>query len=119
MNIFDNKDINAVETILNGSDDYCKSLIDTSRARLYLELTKSKDESDYEQVIKNGEESLMEFPNDGEILGLIARAYYRLGEKDKAYDIYSQAVQLTRNSFIWRNAKEDCGIDRMLEEGQC
>lgn len=119
VSIFDSKDLSMLENTLNEADDYCKSLIDTHRAKLYLELSKSDSDEDYRQVISNGEKSLSDFPDDGELLGLVARAYYNLGENEKAYEIYDKAVHLTRNSFIWRNAKEDCGIDRMMEEIPC
>lgn len=118
QDIFDDKDIIAAENLVDGADDYCKNLIDTYRAKLYLKLTNSTSDSDYENTIDYGEELLKEFPEDGEILGLIARAYHRLGKHDESYEIYSRAVHLTRNGFIWRNAKQDVGIERMMEEVQ-
>ena len=111
-NIFDDKDIKAVKSLVNGADDYCKNLIDTYRAEIYLKLCNSE----YQNAIDFGEEILKEFPEDGEVLGLVARAYYNLDETEKAHEIYDRAVHLTRNGFIWRNAKQDIGIERMLEE---
>ena len=68
-------------------------------------------------IILDGTNFLNEYPNDGEIMAYIAEAYYQLGKKEKAYEMYNQAVQNTRNGFVWQYAKKRSGIDKMIEEG--
>ena len=116
VSIYDDKDMESLESILNDADDYSKTLIDTYRAELHLELSKSENGEDYKKVIDNGEAILLKFPQDGEILGIIAKAYFHLGENEKSHELFRKAVDLTRNGFVWKEAKEYAGIDRMLEE---
>ena len=117
INIYDNKDVEIVEKILQESDNSYETLIDTYRAKLWLSINKSKVSEDYEKIILDGTNFLNEYPNDGEIMAYIAEAYYQLGKKEKAYEMYNQAVQNTRNGFVWQYAKKRSGIDKMIEEG--
>ncbi|WP_406535724.1 LicD family protein [Methanobrevibacter sp.] len=119
VNIYDEKDFDKAADILNGANDYCNSLIDTYRAKLLVKLHNSNSDEDYKQVIAEGNDMLIDFPEDGEILASIAEAYYHLGDDKKAHDIYSDAVNHTRNGFVWRDAKQYVGIDKMMEENQC
>ena len=117
INIYDNKDVEIVEKILQESDNSYETLIDTYRAKLWLSINKSKVSEDYEKIILDGTNFLNEYPNDGEIMAYIAEAYYQLGKKEKAYEMYNQAVQNTRNGFVWQYAKKRSDIDKMIEEG--
>ena len=56
------------------------------------------------------------YPNDGEIMSYIAESYFNLNNIDKAKEFYDNAVHNTRNGFVWKNAKQNAGIDRMKEE---
>jgi len=109
--------VEIVEKILQESDNSYETLIDTYRAKLWLSLNKSKVSEDYEKIILDGTNFLNEYPNDGEIMAYIAEAYYQLGKKEKTYEMYNQAVQNTRNGFVWQYAKKRSGIDKMIEEG--
>ena len=119
VNIYDNKDFDKATDILNDADDYCNSLIDTKRAKLLVKLHYANGDDDYKEIIDEGNQMLSDFPDDGEILASIAEAHYRLGDSEKAHEIYRNAVNNTRNGFVWRNAKQQVGIDKMLEEYQC
>ena len=56
------------------------------------------------------------YPDDGELMSHIAEAYFNLNDMENAKKYYQKAVHNTRNGFVWRNAKENVGIDRMAEE---
>lgn len=116
INIYDNKDVERVEKILQESNETCETLIDTYRAKLWLNINKAKDSKDLEKIIVDGNNFLEECPNDGELMAYIAEAHYQLGEQEKAYEMYNQAVQNTRNGFVWQYAKKHSGIDKMMEE---
>ncbi|MBE6511749.1 MAG: LicD family protein [Methanobrevibacter olleyae] len=115
--IFDNKDIETVENTLNKAEDYCENLVETYRARLWLELNKL-NEKDYNLIIDEGNKMLEDFPTDGEIMAYIAEALYNIGEMDKSSKMYYEAVHNTRNGLIWKDAKKYVGIDRLAEDVQ-
>ena len=119
VSIYDDRDLESLESFLNDADEYSETLIDTYRAKLHLQLSISESNEDYMKIINDGEAILSEFPEDGEIMNILAKAYFHLGEKEKSYELFKQAVDFTRNGFVWRDAKEFAGIDRMLEEGRC
>ena len=94
----------------------CEDLIDTYRASLWLAGKKANEDKDYEKIIAEANEMLKEYPEDGEIMAYIAAAYYMMGDNEKAKKMYAEAVENTRNGFVWQFAKKHVGIDRMLEE---
>ena len=114
--IYDDYDIDAIENLLNDVVEDCENLVDTYRARLWLNIKKAENNTDYEKVISKGSEMLIDYPKDGEIMAYIAEAYYHLGNVEKATEIYDEAVHHTRNGFVWQYAKRYVGIDRMAEE---
>ena len=67
-------------------------------------------------IIEQGNGMLEYYPHDGEIMAYIAEAYFNLGNIEKSTELYEMAVNNTRNGFVWRNAKEKVGIDRMAGE---
>ena len=115
--IFDNQDIETVENTLNNADDYCKKLVETYRATLWLESNKL-NEKDYKLIIEKGNKMLEDFPTDGEIMAYIAKALYYLGNIDQATQMYDEAIHNTRNGLVWKDAKKYVGIDRLAEDMQ-
>lgn len=114
--IYDDFDVETVERTLENVFDDCQDLIDTYRARLWLMGKKASDDKDYEEMIDVANKMLAEYPEDGEIMAYIAGAYYMLGDQENATKMYAEAVENTRNGFVWQFAKKHVGIDRMLEE---
>ena len=114
--IYDDYDIDAIENLLNDVVEDCENLVDTYRARLWLNIKKAENNTDYEMVISKGSEMLIDYPKDGEIMAYIAEAYYHLGNVEKATEIYDAAVHNTRNGYVWKYAKGNDGIDRIEEE---
>ncbi|WP_406536010.1 LicD family protein [Methanobrevibacter sp.] len=112
--IFDDSNVAEVNSLLNNIDLDCVNLIDTYRATLWANLKNSKE--DYENIIKKGNEMLIDYPDDGEIMSYIAEAYYKLGNLEEATKMYDKAVHNTRNGIIWQKAKEYVNINRLGEE---
>lgn len=114
--IYDEHDVNLVGELLNNIPQDYNNLIDVFRATLWFKLKTAKNDEDYEVIIKQGHDMLKYYPEDGEIMSHIAEAYFNLDNIEKAKEMYSIAVNNTRNGFVWRNAKEHVGIDRMAGE---
>lgn len=114
--IYDDKDINAVKNLLNDIPEDYENLVDIFRATLWLKLKTAQNDEDIESIIKQGTDMLKYYPNDGELMSYVAEAYFNLGNIEKATEFYDIAVNNTRNGFVWRNAKEKVGIDRMAGE---
>ena len=114
--IYDNKDVNALGELLNRIPEDYKNLVDVFRAKLWLKLRTAENDEDNELIIEQGNDMLKYYPEDGEIMSYIAEAYFNLGNTIKATEFYDMAVNNTRNGFVWRNAKEKVGIDRMAGE---
>ena len=49
-------------------------------------------------------------------MAYLAESELKLGEKEKAEDLYNRAIHLTRNGIIWEKAKESVGLERIEEE---
>ena len=114
--IYDDHDANAVEDLLGSTPQDYIHLIDVFRATLWHELKTAQIDKDYQDIINQGEDMLKLYPEDGELLSYIAEAYFSLDDFEKAKEFYELAVNNTRNGFVWRNAKEKVGIDRMSME---
>lgn len=110
--IFDNNDVETVKDLLTNIPEGYENLVDVFRATLWHDLKNEK----YESVISRGSEMLELYPDDGEVMSHIAEAYFNLNDMENAKKYYQKAVHNTRNGFVWRNAKENVGIDRMAEE---
>lgn len=114
--IYDDYDVNRVGFLLNNIPNDCNHLVDTFRAILWYKLKTAKTDENFEFIIENGYKMLDLYPNDGEIMSYIAESYFNLNNIDKAKEFYDNAVHNTRNGFVWKNAKQNAGIDRMKEE---
>ena len=56
------------------------------------------------------DESLSYYPEDGELIRYKAVLCRDRGDEEEAERLYGEAVNLTRNGFVWREAEELYGI---------
>lgn len=107
--IYDEKDIAKVKHIISELDNEQLQLLDVCRAKLWV----LKQENKWHELQKQSSEAVDLFPFDGEVLAYKGLAEYHLGNKAEAKKIYEKAVWMTRNAFVWDDAKMLFGIDRI------
>lgn len=109
--IYDDKDVQAVEQLLQENKTYADSLLDGARARLWCMMQNAREEADYEGLLDEARRQIERFGADGELQRFEAYALYQLGRLEEFKDKYEEAVQGTRNGYVWKEAGELFGID--------
>lgn len=108
--VYDEKDADKVKNILEENRGRYGELIDFKRAELWLIRNGAENDNDFSRLIVKAEDALNMFNNDGELMAYKAAGLYGLGKRDEAKASYIEAVNNTRNGFIWKEAKELFGI---------
>lgn len=101
---YDLKDLNRVETLLNNSGELFRNLPDYELGKLWVMSRKAKTNHEFEAIIDKVLSLKDKFYNKGEFLRYSANAYYMLGELDKSEADYLEAIENTRNGFVWKEA---------------
>ena len=108
--VYDDKNVTAVEAILSGGPKYSE-LLDFKKAELWVLYKTASTKNEFEKLIKRAQALLDVYEADGEIQRFAGYGFYQLGNREKAEELYLEAVKNTRNGFVWREARELLGID--------
>lgn len=114
--IYDYDDVDRIKELLREAKSEWKELLDYGRAELWLNDRLAESELDWQQQKTRAEKWNQIYPEDGEVMAYLAESELKLGEKEKAEDLYNRAIHLTRNGIIWEKAKESVGLERIEEE---
>ena len=109
--IYDKKDIQLVENILQENTQYSHMIPDYARGELWVMCQKANTNADYEKLLKEAKDRVALFVDDGEIMRYEAYALYMLDKKDESKEKYIDAIQRTRNGFVWKEVNDLFGID--------
>ena len=105
--IYDEMDTDILKSVLEAHPEYEDAVPDYAFGVLW----KLAKEEKYEELKTKAEAYLVKWGRMGEILRFKALATYHLDGKEASYDIYLEAINATRNGYVWKEAKELCGID--------
>ena len=83
---------------------------DYVKAELWIGLQNSNLIEDIVDVEEKALSALDKYGRDGELLSFYAEALYRQGKINAAKTIYKEAIENTRNGFVWRAAKDLFGL---------
>lgn len=114
--IYDFDDVDYIKELLRETKPEWKELLDYGRAELWLNDRLAESELDWQQQKTRAERWNRTYPEDGEVMAYLAESELKLGEKEKAEQLYNRAIHLTRNGIIWEKAKESVGLERIEEE---
>lgn len=113
--VYDFKDVLKVKEVMAKYPEY-EEYLDMYRSLLWIKEKEATSADEYKEIISIGNEALKMYSFDGELMAFVAEALLNLGEKEKATELYDEAIHNTRNGLVWNKAKESVGLDRMLEE---
>lgn len=108
--IYDEKNTNSVESILDDNSDYNWTL-DFDKANLWLIYKRSIYKKDFEILLSEARTVKEKHGSYGEVLRFEGYALYKLGRINEARKIYKDAILNTRNAFVWQEAQKLLGID--------
>ena len=110
---YDKKNEDMVLSILNQYENEYSYLLDTYRAKLWIEEQNANSQDDYENIDEICSEALSMYPFDGEIMAIQAKAKLECGDEKEAMKLYEKAIQNTRNGLIWQKVEDESGISRI------
>lgn len=113
--VFDMENPEEVKHILERNKEY-SCIVDYAKAQLWVDCFFANTEDDYKNLVIDADSYVKQFWNDGEILRFKAFGLFKLGNKEEARKEYMQAVNNTRNGFVWKEAKLLFGIEPEGEE---
>ena len=109
---YDEKDEASVQSLIDKYESKYPDLLDIHRAKLWIMENNAKSEEDYKSIEEYCENVLENYPFDGEIMAIQAKAKSECGQKDEAIELYKKAIVNTRNGLIWQKVEDETGISR-------
>ena len=113
--IYDKKDYDKLQEVLEIYEKEFPKQIDILRSRLWLMDKKADSDAEWEKIISLADKTLELYPFDGEAMAFLAHAQLKLGDKERALDVYKKAVTKTRNGMIWEKVNMESGISRITD----
>ena len=112
---YDKKDYKLVQKLV---DEYPFKYgkLDIMRAKLWIMENNSKTKEDFEKINILTQNILNEYPFDGEVMAIQAKAKFECGLKEESMKLYKNAILNTRNGLIWQKVEDESGISRMNME---
>lgn len=108
--IYDFKDPDKAQKLIKKNSNTKDILRDYVKAELWIGLQNSNLIEDIVDVEEKALSALDKYGRDGELLSFYAEALYRQGKINAAKTIYKEAIENTRNGFVWRAAKDLFGL---------
>lgn len=112
--IYDENNEVEVNNLLKNNIKYKDILLDYSLAELWLMKKNAKTQKDYSDIIKKTKIVSDKYSDNGELIAYEAFSLFKLGNINSAREKYVEAINKTRNAFVWKEAKELVDVDAYL-----
>jgi hypothetical protein len=110
---YDEKSQSKVTSLIEEYDSIYPNLLDIYRAKTWIMDSNAQSDDDFKEIDELCDEALMQYPFDGEIMAMQARAKSELGQKQESDRLYRKAIENTRNGLIWQKVEDEAGISRI------
>ncbi len=108
--IYDLKDADRVQELIDVNKHVKNTLLDYAKAELWIILNRADSKEALRDIEEKALSYIDKYGRDGELLSFYAETLYRQGRRDESRAVYEEAIENTRNGFVWRSAKDLFGL---------